>query len=724
MGKRTERGVYFDGWYKDIYCYHPSLPIRNMLMLEDLEKYHATTLLWSMMGGGPISLPWLEHEAFGDVDPRLRFYGFMNDSEFIAECGKRGINVYGIVFEVQGWEFPAVITKDENGKATFKAINLLRDEDADNHDWYGLREFTEDKHWEVFGKKLADYFPDGLYDSDGKKVENIFEEGCSVTYKGKQVHSTWVEVVGHKHMAYQMCRNNYVWRQYLKKIIEIMVDAGIQGIQLDEPELPMISMFDGGCFCLDCVKEFRMFLQDWKAKGKLPESIASMDLTDFDYGAYLRETGRDFPKFYDDVPLSYYYREYQLRAVHKYFKELVDHAREYSMRTRGDQVLVSANFTFIPICFPLWPYMDVIMGEMRVPSFGKPSWYRYMAGFGAGKHVIIAESPGGIIPELVESLDKGIGFDLYRTFLLEPSIFGCNMSVPYGAWMGNKIKNAFHPPRHVTVEIQDYLAEHERLFTFDSGADAAVVWSYPSYYWRENVAGYSTEFVKGDLSGGLLPFWDVIANLTDNKVCYDVLMMADGEMREDTFSFEDIDRYSTLILPDCLVLTDKQIEAVLKYAQTDGHSLVIYGRIAEKHPEVEQKLKAMSNVVFCGDMNDDKFDTAGFENALSKAYCEKGHGRVWLDDNTMGFHTYIMENGNTALHLINYRYDKELDKVVNIDEAVVTVAGTGINIVNKFAPQKEYLDNLVIEKSEVDGNTKFTIKNMPLYVALELDKVL
>ncbi len=35
-------------------------------------------------------------------DPRMRFYGYMNDSEFIAECNKRGIKVFGIVFEVQG----------------------------------------------------------------------------------------------------------------------------------------------------------------------------------------------------------------------------------------------------------------------------------------------------------------------------------------------------------------------------------------------------------------------------------------------------------------------------------------------------------------------------------------------------------------------------------------------------------------------------------------------
>ena len=34
-----ERGIYFDGWYRDNHCYHPSLPFRSMRMVEDLEKY-------------------------------------------------------------------------------------------------------------------------------------------------------------------------------------------------------------------------------------------------------------------------------------------------------------------------------------------------------------------------------------------------------------------------------------------------------------------------------------------------------------------------------------------------------------------------------------------------------------------------------------------------------------------------------------------------------------
>ena len=58
-------------------------------------RYHGTVLVWAGMGGGSISLPYLEEEAFGEVSPRMRFYGGMNDSEFAQECGRLGIQLDG-----------------------------------------------------------------------------------------------------------------------------------------------------------------------------------------------------------------------------------------------------------------------------------------------------------------------------------------------------------------------------------------------------------------------------------------------------------------------------------------------------------------------------------------------------------------------------------------------------------------------------------------------------
>jgi hypothetical protein len=106
-----ERGVYFDAWFPRQHNYHPSLPPRRLRMIEDLEEYRATMLVWAALGGGAIALPYLEEEAWGEVPPRFRFYGFVNDAEFIAECGRRGIKVFGVVFE-HAWEFPVELNEE------------------------------------------------------------------------------------------------------------------------------------------------------------------------------------------------------------------------------------------------------------------------------------------------------------------------------------------------------------------------------------------------------------------------------------------------------------------------------------------------------------------------------------------------------------------------------------------------------------------------------------
>ena len=332
-----ERGIYFDGWFKHNHCYHPSLPLRSRQMLEDLERYHGTVLAWAGLGGGSISLPYLEHEAFGAVDPRMQIYGYMNDSEFIAECNRRGIRLFGIVFEVQGWEYPAVT--DEQGHIV--RMNL-RAEEKEGHGWYGLREFSADACPDAFPTGLKDYYPDGIRDEDGNPVTDLWEECCTRDRFGNPIHAQWVEIKGHQETCYQMCRNNPVWRGYLKKIMEIQVDAGVPGIQLDECELPMTSISSGGCFCKSCMKQFTAFLKERKAAGRLGAEWNGIDLESFHYGEYLKANGCTYP---EGAPFYRDYWEFQVLQVRRYFGELANHARRYALESTDGSWKSPETFT-------------------------------------------------------------------------------------------------------------------------------------------------------------------------------------------------------------------------------------------------------------------------------------------------------------------------------------------------------------------------------------------
>ena len=613
-----ERGIYFDGWSRHNYCYHPSLPLRNARMLEDLEKYHGTVLAWAGLGGGSISLPYLAHEAFGPVDPRMQIYGYMNDSEFIAECNRRGIRLFGIVFEVQGWEYPVVT--DTQGRIV--RMNLRAEEQA-GHAWYGLREFSADSLPEAFPTRLKDYYPEGIRDEDGNPVTDLWEECCTRDRFGQPIHAQWVEIKGHQETCYQMCRNNPVWRGYLKKIMELQIDAGVPGIQLDECELPMTSISSGGCFCKSCMRQFTAWLKERKAAGKLGPEWEGIDLETFHYGEYLKSHGCNYP---EGAPFFRDYWEFQVRQVKRCFGELADHARQYALEKYGRKLEISGNFyNMQPAYYPIENKVDIIITEMDHTLFRQPYYYRYCAGFAQGKPVIIAENPyGGIIPRLLEMLDRGQGYDLYRLFLLEASVYGCNMSVPYGGWMGNTIRDAFQAPGDLTGGIQDFLAGHEECFPLTKSRGAAVPYSYSSYYWRDSSKGSGANGMQ-DAYGTLLdatasewldpdlkpvPFWDVIRALSNINAQYDVIMLPDGDLRPDDFSPEQLKGYPLVIVPDCFTLTASQQKILLDYA-VGGGQILAAGRLAEG-TSLAEDLRQTGNAVFVSLAGDRETYTARF----------------------------------------------------------------------------------------------------------------
>jgi hypothetical protein len=559
----VERGVYFDAWFPRQHCYHPSLPPRRLRMIDDLVAYDATVLVWSALGGGSLSLPYLEQEAFGPIDPRFRFYGFVNDAEFIAHCQARGIKVFGIVFEVQGWEFGVRLNADES---EILALNELPD--SGEHAWLGLREFSQDRYPRLW-KPFEHYFPGGLVNSDGERVDDLIEECVSRDIHGNPCHARWVEVPGNPQQCYLMDRNNPVWREYLKAIIRIQIDAGVDGIQLDEAETPLTAQQYGGCFCKDCMKGFRDYVQE-----RRPPELEGTDFERFHYGDWLLERGWDFQERRDETPLFWHYNRYQQGQITRYFGELADYARAYAAE-RGREILVSGNFfNLIDHYYPLEPKVDVVITEMRNTTYRQPDWYRYVAGFASAKPVVVVENPyGGVVPELIEALGAGRGHDRFRMSLYEAAALGANMSVPYGSWMGSVIEDAFYAPHELCVEIQSFLAANEALFSHRTYHDVAVVYSVRSIAEararRDAFADNRTNAPVVDE----LPFAAACRALSDAHQPYDVVFFPEGELRADALILEDLRQYRTLVLPGDPHLTDAQASLLREFTAAGGRVL-------------------------------------------------------------------------------------------------------------------------------------------------------
>ncbi len=692
-----ERGVYFDAWFPRQHCYHPSLPARRLKMIDDLRDYRATALVWSALGGGSISLPYLEQEAFAEIDPRFRFYGFVNDSEFIRECQKHGIKVFGIVFEVQGWEFPVEINEAED---TILSLNELRG--VGKREWIGLREFSQNRYPELW-PPIETYFPGGLVNSLGEKVTDLTEECCSRDIYGNPLHARWVECPDREHQCYLMDRNNPVWRDYLKAVIRIQIDAGVDGVQLDEAELPLTSLQYGGCFCKDCMREFREYLQSLPSEQRSTE-LAHVDLGHFHYGDWLREQGYDFQHNREESPLFWDYVRCQRRAITRYFGELADYARQYAA-SKGRTVLVSGNFfNLFDQYYSLEPYVDLVITEMRNTRYRQPAWYRYVSGFVGPKPVIVVENPyGGIIPELIERLKVGQGYDLFRMSMYEAAALGANMSMPYGSWMGSVIEDSFYAAHELCVEIQRFLADHEHLYGKPTLSETAVVYSVESSFQpvsRRDLFADNRTNASGEYR---VPFWDVCEVLADAAQPFDVLFFPDGQLRADTLRIADLQQYRTLILPDCWLLTPEQSRLLSAYLDQGGHLLVL-GNLGTNRPESERQIwLTHPNTTLAAD---------GFRlDQLPEGF------QVTLDSAVNLAINIQQVSAGAAVHLIRYDYDADQDGVPVLPEVKLA-----IRLPKRLERAEVYSPNgnpEVLLSYENDLHN-ITVKNMSLYTVILL----
>jgi hypothetical protein len=619
-----ERGVYFDGWFPRQHCYHPSLPPRRLRMIEDLEDYRATMLVWSALGGGSISLPYLEQEAWQDIDPRMRFYGFLNDAEFIEHCQERGIKVFGIVFEVQGWEFPVELDDAED---TVLSMNEPRG--VGTRGWLGLREFTQNRYPKLW-KPFEDYFPDGLVNSEGEPVTDLLEECVSRDIYGEPCHAQWVEAPDRDHFAYLMDRNNPVWREYLKAIIRIQIDAGVAGVQLDEADYPMWAIADGGCFCKDCVKQFRAYLQELPSD-ELPEELEGTDLQRFHYGSWLLERGFDFKDKREQTPLFWEWMRFQRRMIAGYFGELADYIKEYG-RSKDRDVLVSGNLFYLsPHFYPFEPKADVLITEMNKTSYRQPVWCRYAAGFAQGKPVIVVENPfGGVGPQLLPELQRGRWYDRFRIMQFEAAALG--------------IEDSFWAPRDVIVEVQDFIADHDRLYASETFNEVALLASTRSMH----------DWLEAHGFGELHPFWAAGEAMVGAHQPFDVVLLPDGDLRADTITPDALARYRTIVLPECSFLTGAQADAIGGHLERGGFAIALGHLGTNLSDPLEHPHLRRADALRVDDL--------------------RGGPQVQVSPSVdMAINLHRVSDREAAIHVIRYDFDEDLDRVPMLDRMELDV---------------------------------------------------
>ena len=349
---------------------------------------------------------------------------------------------------------------------------------------------------------------------------------------------------------------------------------------------------------------------------------------------------------------------------------------------------------------------------MRNTRYRQPAWYRYVAGFAGPKPVVVVENPyGGVVPELVANLKVGKGYDRFRMSLYEAAALGANMSVPYGAWLGSIEQDAFYPPHELCVEIQDFLADHEQLFSRAHLARGRRRLQHreqlparrPARPGRQQPRQLSPATVA-------IPFWQVCDALCDATQPYDVLFFPDGELRPDTLTAADLRQYRTLILPDCQRPHARPGPAPAGLRRSGR----LRPRLGEtSQPTSPRRLEPIRRTR--------KRARRRSRRRLPKSTASAPTGRKLRLEGSAGDLALSVQrvDDGAAIHLIRYDYDEERDAVPTLPKLSLDVRLPGrFERLTTHTPSGDMHGDLT-----VDGDVhRLVLRDVPLYSVVVLER--
>lgn len=174
---------------------------------------------------------------------------------------------------------------------------------------------------------------------------DIAEASC-LNIHGEKIQLHWYPINPNEPF-YWGCTNNPTWQEYLKEVIERSIDAGADGIHVDEIYGTAHAIWgERGCFCDYCMDGFRNFLKNKYSEDELKNEYGITDIDSFHYGDYIINNGYSTDWEGDEpwrVPLWDPYNLYQELAVQHVMKNLISETKQYALDNFGRKISYSAN---------------------------------------------------------------------------------------------------------------------------------------------------------------------------------------------------------------------------------------------------------------------------------------------------------------------------------------------------------------------------------------------
>jgi hypothetical protein len=380
--------------------------------------------------------------------------------------------------------------------------------------------------------------------------------------------------------GYMCCHNGDRWHKAQK---QSMLDGLDRYEDIRQDNLTWANFLTGGCYCSACESKFRAYLQGRYSAEELVLWGLS-DLGKFSVRAYFNEM-EDRLRTEDGYvghncladPIVREYIKFQNLAHLDTWGDSVEELKKKGRRM-GRGVGVWGNqvgLDIFPTGMAISPWVDVV----QVENHGDEHIFALGRGAGAGRKTVWVGSGYGdgyssnwaTAPE--DYLRDRFGFGLAMGGLHDIYLWGQPADVVGATHPENLDSSGTYP---FIRRYAKYLREHRALHTMTRlDTRLAVVWSFPSCMWRVfldlNMDGTHRRAMFCDLGNWL---WS-------NHIAYDVIVFGHPEIWPDEDQLARLADYDVVILPNVDCLSERQIEALVRWREKGGE-ILFTGRLGTR----------------------------------------------------------------------------------------------------------------------------------------------
>jgi hypothetical protein len=371
------------------------------------------------------------------------------------------------------------------------------------------------------------------------------------------------------------------WREYLKELIEAAVDAGADGVQMDDAGYYFRLGIEKTTFDPCTMGAFRDYLRNKYAPAELSANFEIEDIDTFHYGDWLVARGLDatWPQGpYEGLVLEYFFL--LVEGERDLMEEIVTHAHDYAMNTYGREFTFSCNSGGFVGNYVI-DKLDYMVNENNPFDEEGTCSHPYVKTY-LGKTdwpvILYVEALfNEILPPATRNFAKVAIADIYGSGGI--ACFSDILPRDYDETGG---LGPVEIDYSVVAKYSNFILNNPALFeNRRSMAKMALIEAQAS-----RAAGfYKIEDSENVQTAGFPPLLGTAYLMADFNYQYDVLFMPDQNFStKPPLTLQAMQEYPMILLPHTFALDDDQVQLILDYMNAGG-TVIAFGLVGTHNPD-------------------------------------------------------------------------------------------------------------------------------------------